>query len=91
MTKTYTYTKKQASEILDVTPAAIEKFVKEGTLTRERKTPGNNKSTWLYSAEELNTIIEPTPCVPSSSCCQDTYYEIGLKTAKTKKWFQFWK
>ena len=85
----YIVPKKQVIELLNITSNGLEKLVKEGKLTRKRKIPGNNKSAWLYSAEELNQRL--TPCAPSESCCQDEWYEFGTKTYHKKKWFQFWK
>jgi hypothetical protein len=87
MEKTYTYTKKQVLEMLDATPAEIEKLVKAGTLTRQRKTPDNNRSAWLYSAEELDTYMFIGNCDTEGSCCQE---DVTTSTPK-KKWYLFWK
>ncbi len=85
MTKTYTYTKKQVVEILSIESTEVEKLVKAGKLTRERKTPDNNRSTWLYSAEELDAMIND--CHPTGSCCQ----ELSTPTfTPKKKWYKFW-
>lgn len=82
---TYTYTKKQVVEILDIQPAELEKLVKTGRLTRVRKVPGNNKSTWLYSAQEIDTVLNN--CSKTEPCCQEININI---TAPKKKWYRKW-
>lgn len=83
---TYTYTKKQVEELLDLKPTELEKMVKAGKLTRERKTPGNNRSPWLYSAEELDAILKK--CEPSDTCCQELF---KVTKPGKKSWWKFWK
>jgi len=85
---TYTYTKKQVVELLDIQPTELEKLVKAGKLTRERKIPGNNKSAWLYSAEELDTILKK--CQPSDDCCKELPNDTIQITTPKKKWYKFW-
>lgn len=60
MNKTYTYTKKQVLEILDISPAKLEAKIRSGELTRVRKDPSNARSAWLYSAEELGQTVNDT-------------------------------
>jgi hypothetical protein len=95
MIKTYTYTKKQASELLNISPAKVDVLAKKGILTRVRKNTNNDRSAWLYSAEELGMmlannkkdeeVVVPAPTVSNVS-------EIRPATSKAKNPFwKFWK
>lgn len=88
MTKTYTLTKREVVQALNIEDPKLNKLVKSGKLSRERKDPENNRSAWLYSIEDVTKLLET--CTPSDSCCQEKVVAITEAPSK-KRWFEFWK
>jgi len=83
MTKTYTLSVKQAAEALSTTVQEINKLAQKGQLTRIKKNPDNQRSTWLYSEQEVFGIQDDCDCTPG--CCGEFKEE-----QESKPWWKFW-
>lgn len=82
-------TKKQAAEILEIDPLKIDKLVKAGKLSRERKDPSNPRSAWLYDECEVTSLIQKDAPQAEPTCCEPPA-TVAQPEAK-KRWYQFWK